>query len=194
MSKGNSSICKLLIHPVLVVCRLAKFNLLVANFLLHWDNPLMNCASDVSSTTNQCWTRTPGPGDKVSLYSSLQEFFLFSFPLLLFFLLCFTEDPRRRIEIGKSYTTLEDGGPDFRCQAEWVTPTVVLLGTSCPICSRHCISWEWKTAICIFNICKSRVLSVQLDGGLEAFPFWKKKTNHFQVTYVNLTARSGGRC
>lgn len=159
MSRGNSCICKLLIHPFLLFCRLAKFNLPVANFLFHWDNLLMNCASDVSSTTNQCWTRMPDPRDKVSLYSSLQVFFLvpshffFFPPPTPFFLLCSTEDPRWRMEKGKSYTVLEDRGPDLRCQAELVLSGTRVCVTLCPICTQDCISWECETAIYILNIC-----------------------------------------
>lgn len=36
---------------------------------------------------------------------------------------------------------------------------------------------------------------MQFDGSLKAFLFWKKKKkSYFQVTYVNLSAKSGGRC
>lgn len=113
-SRGNSSICKLLIHPFLLFCRPAKFNLLVANFLLHWENRLMNCAGDVSSTTNQRWIRTPDPGDKVSLYSSPQVLSFFLFFPSLFFLLCSTQDRRWRVKMVKSSTFLVERGPDFR--------------------------------------------------------------------------------
>lgn len=139
MSRGNSSICKLLIHPFLLFCRPAKFNLLVANFLLHWENPLMNCAGDVSSTTNQRWIRAPDPGDKVSLYSSPQVLSFFLFFPSLFFLLCSTQDRRWRVKMVKSSTFLVERGPDFR----WVGSQWHNSGaTWCLICTPYCLSRE----------------------------------------------------
>lgn len=129
----------------------------------------MNCASDVSSTTNQCWTRTPDPGDKVSLYFSLQVVFFFFLPLFFLYVLQRIQDEEWKWV--RATTILEDRGPDFRCQAELVPSGTTAGVTPCPICKQHCISWECKPAICIFNICKSLALSVQLDGGLKAFPF-----------------------
>lgn len=75
----------------------------------------MNCAGDVSSTTNQHWIRMPDPGNKVSLYSSLQVL-SFSFFIAPFFLLCSTQDPRRRVKIVKSSTIVVERGLDF----QWV--------------------------------------------------------------------------
>lgn len=76
----------------------------------------MNCAGDVSSTTNQHWIRTPDLGDKVSLYSSLQVLSFFLFFPLLFYLLCSTQDLRWKVKIVKSSTILVERGPDF----QWV--------------------------------------------------------------------------
>lgn len=75
----------------------------------------MNCAGDVSSTTNQHWIRTPDPGDKISLYSSLQvlSFSFFTPPI---FLLCSTRDPRQRVKIVRSSTIAMGRELDF----QWV--------------------------------------------------------------------------
>lgn len=167
-SEGNSSICKLLIHPFLLFCRLAKFNLPVANFLLCWDNwrtaPVMSAAPLISA----------GPGcltlGRKSLYIPAHKHAISPLPHPL----RSTEGPRGRIEMarscitcGKRRTLLPRGGCLF--------PKGTTVGvTWSPIYTQCFTSGECKTCICIINVCKSPVLSMQLDVSLKAFPFWKK--------------------